>query len=113
MALAEIARAAADHFGSPQDVGWAIHDGRVHQPQSRPISPLPVRPASRLEGLGWEKDVAHYPELVTPFGWSHFEPASGGAVRVMSSDFGLVLAGLDQVSIGGEIYVRPAPLRFL
>ena len=27
----------------------------------------------------------------------------------MSSDFGLMLAGLDQVSIGGEVYVRPVP----
>jgi rifampicin phosphotransferase len=109
VAVAEVARAAADHFGSPQDVEWAIHDGRVHLLQSRPISALPVHPAAQLEGLGWEKDVAHYPELVTPFGWSLFEPASDAAVRAMSSDFGLMLAGLDQVSIGGEIYIRPVP----
>ena len=81
----------------------------MHLLQSRPISALPVRPADQLEGLGWEKDVAHYPELVTPFGWSLFEPASDAAVRAMCRDFGLMLAGLDQVSIGGEVYVRPVP----
>ena len=53
--------------------------------------------------------MAHYPELVTPFGWSLYEPASDAAVRAMCRDFGLVLAGLDQVSIGGEVYVRPVP----
>lgn len=109
LAVADLARAAAEHFGAPQDVEWAIHDGRVHLLQSRPISALPVRPEAQLDGLGWEKDVAHYPELVTPFGWSVFEPASDAAVRAMSSDFGLMLAGLDQVSIGGEVYVRPVP----
>ena len=93
----------------PQDVEWAIHDGRVHLLQSRPISALPVRPEAQLDGLGWEKDVAHYPELVTPFGWSLFGPASDAAVRAMCRDFGLMLAGLDQVSIGGEVYVRPVP----
>jgi rifampicin phosphotransferase len=109
LTVAGVARAAAAHFGSPQDVEWAIQDGQVHLLQSRPISALPVRPADQLEGLGWEKDVAHYPELVTPFGWSLFEPASDAAVRAMCSDFGLMLAGLDQVSIGGEVYVRPVP----
>ncbi len=109
LAVAEVARAAADHFGSPQDVEWAFQDGQVHLLQSRPISALPVRPTEQLEGLGWEKDLAHYPELVTPFGWSLFEPASDAAVRAMCRDFGLMLAGLDQVSIGGEVYVRPVP----
>lgn len=109
LAVAGVARAAAGHFGSPQDVEWAIGDGRVHVLQSRPISALAVRPAEQLDGLGWEKDVAHYPELVTPFGWSVFGPAADAAVVAMSRDFGLMLAGLDQVSIGGEVYVRPVP----
>ena len=108
-AVAGVARAAAGHFGAPQDVEWAIQDGRVHVLQSRPISALPVRPADELEGLGWEKDVAHFPEPVTPFGWSLFAPSAETAVRAMSSDFGLMIAGLDQVSIGGEVYVRPVP----
>ena len=109
VAVAGVARAVAEHFGSPQDVEWAIQDGRVYVLQSRPISALPVRPAAQLDGLGWEKDVSHYPELVTPFGWSVFGPAADAAARAMCDDFGLMIAGLDQVSIGGEVYVRPVP----
>lgn len=109
VAVATIARSTADHYGSPQDVEWAIEDGQVHLLQCRPISALPVRPRDRLDGTGWEKDVAHYTELVTPFGWSLFGPSVTAAVQAMCGDFGLMLAGLDQVSIGGEIYVRPVP----
>ena len=69
----------------------------------------PLRPTEQLDGAGWEKDVAHYTELVTPFGWSLFGPSAAAAVEDMSRDFGLVVAGLDQVSIGGEVYVRPVP----
>lgn len=109
LAVATVARAAADHFGSPQDVEWAIENGQVHLLQCRPISALPVRPRDRLDGTGWEKDVAHYTELVTPFGWSLFRPSVTAAVQAMCRDFGLMLDGLDQVSIGGEVYVRPVP----
>ena len=107
--VAEVARQVAAHFGEPQDVEWALQDGRVYVLQSRPITALPIRPTAELDGLGWEKDLAHYPELVTPFGWSLFGPATEAAGTAMGSDFGLMLAGLDQVSIGGEIYVRPVP----
>lgn len=110
LAVATIARAAASHFGAPQDVEWAIEHGQVHLLQARPISALPVRPEAQLDGSGWEKDLAHYPELVTPFGWSVFGPSAVDAVEAMSRDFGLMIAGLDQVSIGGEVYVRPAPV---
>ncbi len=64
---------------------------------------------SPLDGLGWEKDAAHYPELFTPYGWSVFEPAIAAAGPPMSDNFGLMIDGIDQVSIGGEIYVRPIP----
>ncbi len=38
--LWEIGRRAADHFGAPQDVEWAIHDGELFVLQSRPITTL-------------------------------------------------------------------------
>jgi pyruvate,water dikinase len=108
-AVAEVALRAAEHFGCPQDVEWALCDGVVHVLQSRPITALPVPPTTRLDGLGWEKDAAHYPELFTPFGWSVFEPAVSAAGPPMADAFGLMIDGLEQVSIGGEIYVRPIP----
>jgi len=109
VAVATTAGDIAEHFNEPQDVEWALIDGHVLVLQARPITALPVRPEAELDGLGWEKDVAHYPELVTPYGWSLFGPTVNSTVTAMGSDFGLMLAGLDQVSIGGEIYVRPVP----
>ena len=66
--VAEVAQRAAEHFGGPQDIEWAWCDGEVHVLQSRPITTLPVPPTATLDGLGWEKDAAHYAELFTPFG---------------------------------------------
>ena len=39
-AVARLARAAARHFGRPQDVEWAIESGRLRLLQSRPITTL-------------------------------------------------------------------------
>jgi len=39
-AVADLARAAARHFGRPQDIEWAIEDGRLYLLQSRPITSL-------------------------------------------------------------------------
>ena len=108
-AVAEVARRAAEYFGCPQDVEWAWCDGAVHVLQSRPITALPVPPSTTLDGLGWEKDAAHYPELFTPYGWSLFGPTVAAAGLPMADNFGLMIDGLEQVSIGGEIYVRPIP----
>ncbi|MFE6996420.1 PEP/pyruvate-binding domain-containing protein [Microbacterium sp. NPDC057659] len=42
--LARYARAAAEHFGRPQDMEWAIADGAVHILQARPMTALPPEP---------------------------------------------------------------------
>jgi rifampicin phosphotransferase len=39
--IAEMARHAEAHFGSPRDVEWAISDGKLYLLQSRPITTLP------------------------------------------------------------------------
>lgn len=109
VAVAELAQRAADELGCPQDVEWAWRDGSAHLLQSRAITALPTPPKAQLDGVGWEKDVAHYPDLFTPFGWSTFEPAISAAGLPMSDNFGLMIDGLEQVSVGGEIYIRPIP----
>lgn len=38
--IAKLARLAERHFGRPQDIEWAIEDGRVYLLQSRPITSL-------------------------------------------------------------------------
>lgn len=39
--IAELARRAEAHFGVPQDVEWAIADGRLYLLQARPMTALP------------------------------------------------------------------------
>jgi pyruvate,water dikinase len=42
LSIAGLARAAADHFGAPQDIEWALdREGRLFLLQSRPITALP------------------------------------------------------------------------
>jgi pyruvate,water dikinase len=38
--LAALGVALENHFGGPQDVEWAIAEGRVHLLQSRPVTTL-------------------------------------------------------------------------
>jgi pyruvate,water dikinase len=48
--LAEIARTVERHFGSPQDVEWALADGELFVLQSRPVTAVPEqRPAQAPE----------------------------------------------------------------
>ncbi|WP_461164270.1 PEP/pyruvate-binding domain-containing protein [Arthrobacter sp. R4-81] len=42
--LARLALRAQDHFGRPQDMEWAVADGRVYLLQSRPMTALPPPP---------------------------------------------------------------------
>jgi len=67
--VAETARDVEASFGRPQDVEWAAADDIIWLVQARPITALPTEPAPP-EGNNWQKDTAHYPEPLTPFGWS-------------------------------------------
>ncbi|MFL1377438.1 PEP/pyruvate-binding domain-containing protein [Nocardiopsis protaetiae] len=51
--LAGYGRAAAEHFGRPQDMEWALAAGRVHIVQSRPMTALPPEsvPLNRRQRL--------------------------------------------------------------
>ena len=49
--LASLAERAEAHFGSPQDIEWAIKDDELFLLQSRPITNLPPPP---LKDLKWE-----------------------------------------------------------
>ena len=40
--LIELGRAAEDHYGSPQDIEWAIADGSIYVLQSRPVTTIPA-----------------------------------------------------------------------
>ncbi len=51
--LAALATTVEDHFqGVPQDIEWAVADGKLFLLQSRPITNLPPQP---LKDISWEK----------------------------------------------------------
>ena len=95
----------------PIDVEWAIAGSGLSLVQARPITALPHPPWIVPPGEGfWEKDEDHYPMPLTPFGSSVYLPAIDAAASVMGRDFGLLLEGLEQRSLGGEVYTHPIPL---
>ncbi|NJM42357.1 MAG: phosphoenolpyruvate synthase, partial [Anaerolineae bacterium] len=76
LALAQMAQRVAAHFGSPQDIEWALADSKLHLLQSRPITslyPLPSSAASDDNGLRFYfsfNALQGIPEPITPFGIS-------------------------------------------
>ena len=109
-AIAELAKAAERLFGSPQDIEWAIADGELFVLQARPITALPVAPAFEVPSEGfWQKDTSHFPSPLTPFGASVYLPALSDVMRFLVEEFGLMVDGVEQCSLGGEVYVRAIP----
>ncbi|MFV0316595.1 MAG: PEP/pyruvate-binding domain-containing protein [Microthrixaceae bacterium] len=105
--LARVARRIEEKAGRPQDIEWAIEGDRLQILQSRDITVLPVEPALP-EGNNWRKDLAHYPEPLTPFGWSVIHlPADD--VHAVFDEMGLLIRGLEEVCVGGEVYGRALP----
>ncbi|HEX6246829.1 MAG TPA: PEP/pyruvate-binding domain-containing protein, partial [Nocardioidaceae bacterium] len=97
--------------GGPQDLEWAIAGGDLFLLQARPITALPRPPQAQPPTAGfWRKDTTHYPMPLTPFGASVYLPAIGRAVPVMADDFGLLFVGVEQRSLGGEVYARAVPV---
>ncbi len=107
IAIADAARRVEAARGAPQDVEWAVADGRVLLLQTRPITVLPVQP-ELPEGNNWQKDTAHYPEPMTPFGWSLLHECSD-QIRSVFDSRGLLVRGLEERFVGGEVYGRVLP----
>lgn len=66
--LTEFGELVEGHYGSPQDVEWAIEKGKIHMLQSRPITTIQKTPAKEaakatgkaiLEGLGASPGLAY------------------------------------------------------
>lgn len=109
--IAGLAKAVEELFGSPQDVEWAVCDGEVFVLQARPITALPVAPQVEVPSPGfWMKDTSHFPTPFTPFGASVYLPALSSVFSSLSEELGLLLDGVDQRSMGGEVYMRVVPL---
>lgn len=61
-AIAQLAKAAEQHFGFPQDIEWAYHQEQLYLLQSRPITRFPAR---------WTRDESaeRFPNPITPLTW--------------------------------------------
>jgi pyruvate,water dikinase len=83
--LAELGRRAESHFGSPQDIEWAVDDGgRLWLTQSRPITTLYPVPSSGRPGLRVYFNITLAQGLtrpITPMGLAAFRALGATAAR--------------------------------
>ncbi|MBI5203184.1 MAG: phosphoenolpyruvate synthase [Elusimicrobia bacterium] len=70
--VAELARAAGRHFGTPQDVEWALWGGELQVLQSRPITALAGRPDPDGQLNLWDNSniAESYNGVTTPLTFS-------------------------------------------
>lgn len=109
--IADLATALERLLGVSQDVEWAIADGEIFVLQARPITALPVAPNLEVPSEGfWLKATAHYPTPFTPFGASVYLLLTSEVIAALAEEFGLLLEGIEELSLGGEVYERMIPL---
>jgi len=113
--VAEMARRAAAHFGSPQDVEWAIADGKLFMLQARPITTLreqaiePIPMKIEVPPGYWESDAEHIPKPLSPMGRSVLLPSYTNGTQKMCTTTGFLLDRVEYRDIGGWIYMRLVP----
>lgn len=110
-AIADLARRVEAHFGSPQDIEWAMSDGRMFLLQARPITGLPEQvpvPAEPPPGF-WQREASHYPRPLSPM-FRIVQAAFNEAMRQMMSEFSLLAEAIEFREIGGWVYQRMVPL---
>jgi rifampicin phosphotransferase len=90
-AVAQLARAAARHFGRPQDIEWAIEDGRLYLLQSRPITSLfDLHEAGGVINIWDNSNIAEsYGGITTPLTFSFARNAYEGVYRQLCRTFGV------------------------
>jgi rifampicin phosphotransferase len=109
--IARLAKEVERLFGSPQDIEWALADGSPFVLQARPITALPIAPAFEVPSGGfWLKDTSHFPTPLTPFGASVYLPALSAALPPLAEELGLLFEGIEQRSLGGEVYLHVVPV---
>jgi pyruvate,water dikinase len=99
-AIAAMARLAAQIFGCPQDIEWAIEGEQLHLLQSRPITTLQTRPASPQDegelNLWDNSNIAEsYPGVTTPLTFSFARRAYEEVYRQFCSLMGVPQATID------------------
>ncbi|MQY04583.1 PEP/pyruvate-binding domain-containing protein [Actinomadura macrotermitis] len=110
--VAELARSVASHFGTPQDIEWAFHGGRLWLLQARPVTGLPDAPVPHVpipvqEPPGTSMRAPGFDRPWTPFVRSVFLPVfTEAAPHVFAFTTGMRPR---PVVIGGWPYVNYRP----
>lgn len=100
--VAELGITLEHIFDGPQDVEWAIHDGRICVLQARPITALPP-----LDRTVWSNANAGevLPGVVCPMTWSLVRPLVGAIFETIFGKLGLDLSNVNLIDrIAGRVY---------
>jgi rifampicin phosphotransferase len=107
--VAETAERLEAEFGYPVDIEWAYDGTLLHLLQCRPITALPERPNLEYPDGSWQKDSTHHSAPLSPLVDSYMRHETDEVARWMERA-GLILDRLNQVTVGGELYVQPVPV---
>ncbi len=115
-AVAELARRVESYYGVPQDIEWAITDGKLYLLQARPITTLPEEELAPIPVAAepppgfWQREASHAPLPHSPMNHSLFFPLRNAAMKHMFDEFSLLLETMEFREIGGWEYTRMVPL---
>jgi pyruvate,water dikinase len=113
--LSKMTKEAEARFGEPQDVEWAIKDGKVYMLQSRPITalpdhikpvPVPIDPPSGY----WIRESDHFPDPLSPLFRTTIIPRHEKAITETMEEYSILIDGVQFREIGGWLYNRVVPL---
>ena len=108
-AVAALAKRIEQTLGGPQDIEWAMADGRLQVLQARPVTALPCPPEVPALTGSWVKEVDRHPEPLTAFGASLAAPLVARGLTNVFASYGGLLERMQTLSVGGELYLRPVP----
>jgi phosphoenolpyruvate synthase/pyruvate phosphate dikinase len=97
--VAAMARRAAEHFGSPQDIEWAFDRQKLHMLQSRPITTLGAAKAESDDELTiWDNSniVESYPGVTSPLTFSFARYAYRHVYEAFARMMGVPLRMVDE-----------------
>ena len=95
--VAALARAAERFFGRPQDIEWAMQDGRIYLLQSRPITSLATLPDPDAARRLWDNSniTESYGGVTTPLTFSFARAVYEEVYRVFCRIVGVPQARID------------------
>jgi pyruvate,water dikinase len=98
VAIAELARATARHFGCPQDIEWAVADGKLWLLQSRPITSVAaLADPDGAIGLWDNANIAEsYSGITTPLTFSFARGIYEAAYREFAKLMGVSAARIEE-----------------